>query len=154
MSSCCSIRSHPYDLIDEDRCRGGEQTAVEGANGAGIRSFFCLVITSMCKKHSFVYAAPVQNVLTETLQTGHQSFPGFLKKNQNAPRPSEHPPVMGEKCQNVEVGSKAANTKPLHGILTGSPMKITLGQQYDVGEKPSVILYIYINRHVGTPETH
>ena len=27
--------------------------------------------------------------------------PLFLKKNQNAPRPSEHPPVMGEKCQNV-----------------------------------------------------
>ena len=25
----------------------------------------------------------------------------FLKKNQTAPRPSEHPPVMGEKCQNV-----------------------------------------------------
>ena len=25
----------------------------------------------------------------------------YLKKNQNAPRPSEHPPVMGEKCQNV-----------------------------------------------------
>ena len=25
----------------------------------------------------------------------------ILKKNQNAPRPSEHPPVMGEKCQNV-----------------------------------------------------
>ena len=24
-----------------------------------------------------------------------------LKKNQTAPRPSEHPPVMGEKCQNV-----------------------------------------------------
>ena len=23
------------------------------------------------------------------------------KKNQNAPRPSEHPPVRGEKCQNV-----------------------------------------------------
>ena len=23
------------------------------------------------------------------------------KKNQNAPRPSEHPPVSGEKCQNV-----------------------------------------------------
>ena len=26
---------------------------------------------------------------------------GFLKKNQNAPRPSEHPPVRKEKCQNV-----------------------------------------------------
>ena len=27
-------------------------------------------------------------------------------------------------------------------------MQITLGQQYNVGEKPAVILYIYINRHV------
>ena len=25
----------------------------------------------------------------------------FLKKNQNAPRPSEHPPVRGKNCQNV-----------------------------------------------------
>ena len=25
----------------------------------------------------------------------------FLKKNQNAPRPSEHPPVRGKKCQSV-----------------------------------------------------
>ena len=25
----------------------------------------------------------------------------------------------------------------------------TLGQQYNVGEKPTVILYIYINRHAG-----
>ena len=24
----------------------------------------------------------------------------FLKKNLNAPRPSEHPPVWGKKCQN------------------------------------------------------
>ena len=31
-------------------------------------------------------------------------------------------------------------------------MEITLGQQYNVGEKPTVILYIYINRHAGTPE--
>ena len=31
-------------------------------------------------------------------------------------------------------------------------MQITLGQHYNVGEKPTVILYIYINRHVGTPE--
>ena len=34
-------------------------------------------------------------------------------------------------------------------------MQITLGQQYNVGEKPTVILYIiYINRHAGTPEKH
>ena len=31
-------------------------------------------------------------------------------------------------------------------------MEITLGQQYKVGEKPTVILYTYINRHAGTPE--
>ena len=28
-------------------------------------------------------------------------------------------------------------------------MEITLGQQYNVGEKPTVILYIYINRLSG-----
>ena len=32
-------------------------------------------------------------------------------------------------------------------------MVVTLGQQYNVGEKPTVMLYIYynINRHAGTP---
>ena len=30
-----------------------------------------------------------------------KSFFLYLKKNQNAPRPSEHPLVMGGKCQNV-----------------------------------------------------
>ena len=44
-----------------------------------------------------------------------------LKKNMNVPRPFENSPVRGEKCQNVCVGSIAANTrlentKPLHGI--------------------------------------
>ena len=80
----------------------------------------------------------------------------FLKKNRSTPsRPSEHPPVMGEKMsKRLEVGSKAANTKLLNGIQTGSPMQITLGQQYNVGEKPTVILYSYINRHAGTPEKH
>ena len=34
-----------------------------------------------------------------------------------------------------------------------SPMEITLlGERYNVGEKPTVILYTYINRHAGTPE--
>ena len=31
-------------------------------------------------------------------------------------------------------------------------MVVTLGQQYNVGEKPIVILYTYINRYAGTPE--
>ena len=36
----------------------------------------------------------------------------------------------------------------------GSPTVVTLGQQYNVGKKPTVILYTYINRHAGTPEKH
>ena len=31
-------------------------------------------------------------------------------------------------------------------------MVVPLGQQYIIGEKPTVILYSYINRHAGTPE--
>ena len=31
-------------------------------------------------------------------------------------------------------------------------MVVTLGQQYNIGEKPTVVLYTYINRHAGTPE--
>ena len=40
-----------------------------------------------------------------------------LSKNRNAPRPSEHPPVRGENMskRSGQMGSKAANTKPLHG---------------------------------------
>ena len=34
-------------------------------------------------------------------------------------------------------------------------MVVTLGQQYNnIGEKPTVILYTYINRHAGTPDIH
>ena len=31
-------------------------------------------------------------------------------------------------------------------------MVVILGQQYNIGEKPTVILYTCINRHAGTPE--
>ena len=31
-------------------------------------------------------------------------------------------------------------------------MVVTLGQQDNVGEKPTVMLYTYINRHAGTPD--
>ena len=30
-------------------------------------------------------------------------------------------------------------------------MVVPLGQQYNIGEKSTVILYTYINRHAGTP---
>ena len=31
-------------------------------------------------------------------------------------------------------------------------MVVSSGQQYNFGEKATVILYTYINRHAGTPE--
>ena len=31
-------------------------------------------------------------------------------------------------------------------------MVVTLGQQYNVGEKPIVVLYTYINHHAGTTD--
>ena len=34
-------------------------------------------------------------------QSGGKNVKTCLKKNLNAPRPSEHPPVRGKKCQNV-----------------------------------------------------
>ena len=38
----------------------------------------------------------------------------YLKKNQTTPRPSEHPPVMGEKnVKTFRWDQKAADTKPL-----------------------------------------
>ena len=37
----------------------------------------------------------------------------------------------------------------------GFPMVVILGQQqYNVGEKPTVMLYTYINRHAGTPKKY
>ena len=45
-------------------------------------------------------------------------------------------------------------SKRLGGIIGCKKYKtvVTLGQQYNIGEKPTVILYTYINRHSGTPE--
>ena len=39
----------------------------------------------------------------------------------------------------------------LHGIETGSPMVVALGRQYNVVEKPTIILYTYINHHAQPP---
>ena len=70
---------------------------------------------------------------------------------QNAPRPSEHPPVRGEKCQNVTVGSQAGckyKTSSWH--LNGLPDGNNIGSAvYNVGEKLTVILWTYINCHAG-----
>ena len=36
-------------------------------------------------------------------------------------------------------------------VSNGFPNITTSGQQYNIGEKPSVILYTYINLYAGTP---
>ena len=46
---------------------------------------------------------------------GYKNEACILKKNQNTPRPSEHPPVSFFFSKRLG-GIKAANTKPLHGI--------------------------------------
>ena len=51
------------------------------------------------------------------------------------------------------MGSKAANTKPLHGIQTGSPMQITLGQHYNVGEMLAVIINDTLSRSLESVVT-
>ena len=37
-------------------------------------------------------------------------------------------------------------------VSKGFPYVTTSGRQYNIGEKPSVILYTYINLHAGTPK--
>ena len=39
-------------------------------------------------------------------------------------------------------GMIGCNTKPFHGIQTGSPMVVTLGQQHNTGEKHAVMLLV------------
>ena len=37
-------------------------------------------------------------------------------------------------------------------VSKGIPNVVTYGQQYNIGETPTVVLYIDINHHVGTPK--
>ena len=82
----------------------------------------------------------------------------FLKKNLNASRPSEHPLVIrGKKCQNVYLVHSWDHRLQRQNLLM--PFNrvpqwylVTLGQQYHVGENPTVILYTYINRYAGKPD--
>ena len=39
-------------------------------------------------------------------------------------------------------------------VSKGFPNVTTSGRQYNIGEKPSVILYTYINLHAGTHQNH
>ena len=73
----------------------------------------------------------------------------LFKKNLNASKPS------GEKLSKYLGGNIGCRDKNPSWYQKGSPMMVvTLGQQYNVGEKPTVILYTYIKRHYsGTPKS-
>ena len=69
---------------------------------------------------------------------------GLLKKTLNAPRPSEHPPVRGKMPKRLG-GIIGCKYKTSSWHLNGFPDDIILG----VGEKPTFILYTYINNLVS-----
>ena len=64
-------------------------------------AFFFLVFSFLVRKIPFA-GIELTSQRVRGLR-GTSVLPGrpVIKKNQNAPRPSEHPPVMGKKCQNV-----------------------------------------------------
>ena len=65
-----------------------------------------------------------------------------LKKNQNAPRPCEHPPVRGVKMSKRLGGIKGCKYKTSSWYLNGFPDGNNIGStKYNVGEKPTVMLY-------------
>ena len=69
-----------------------------------------------------------------------------LKRNQNAPRPSEHLPVRGGGISKRLGWIKGCKYKTSSWYLNGFPDGIvTLGQQYNVGEKPTVILTVHLH---------
>ena len=63
----------------------------------------------------------------------------------NASKPSEHPPSEEKMSKGLggNIGCRVSNE---------FPNVTTSGQQYTIGEKPSVIPYTYINLHAGTPK--
>ena len=75
----------------------------------------------------------------------------FLKKTLNASRP-----VMTKNVKTFRWDRRLHIQNLFMAFETSSPMVVTLGQQYNVGEKPTVILYTYtyINRHAGTPDNN
>ena len=62
-------------------------------------------------------------------------------------------PQSGEKMSKRLGGITGCKYKTSSWHLNGFPEGNKIGSTvYNVGEKPTVILYTYINRHAGTPE--
>ena len=68
----------------------------------------------------------------------------MLKKNLKVSRPSEHPPVREKKMSKRLGGIIGCTDKTSSWNLNGSPIVVRLGQPYNVGEKPTVILCVCV----------
>ena len=82
-------------------------------------SLFAFAPENLVSRDGFGSPVPRQPAHLHTLAESGAYLRDSLKKNHTTPRPSEHPPVMGEKMSKRLPGrwdQKAANTKPLHGI--------------------------------------
>ena len=65
------------------------------------------------------------------------------------------PQSRGEKMSKRLGGIIGCEYKTSSWHLNGCPDDSNIGsQQYNVGDKPTVTLYTYINRHAGTPDKH
>ena len=74
----------------------------------------------------------------------------FLEKKQNAPRPSEPPPVRGKNMSKRVGGILGCKDKTSSWHLNDFPyMVVTLSQQCNVGEEPTVI-NIYLVYYKGS----
>ena len=81
--------------------------------------------------------------MSATLAGRHEPI-NILKKNLNACIPSVHLfPHRGENVKTLRWDHRLRKQNLF--IAFGSPMVVTLGQEYNLGEKPTVILYTYIN---------
>ena len=59
------------------------------------------ITTTLTMSNSNNARRTATHITTASLSTMNDYDTVFLNKNPNAPRPSEHPPVRGKKCQNV-----------------------------------------------------
>ena len=102
-----------------------------------------------------VISAPVSILHVNTTRYGVTTNTRCFKKNQTTHRPSAHPPVSGEKMSKRLGGIKRLQIQNLFMAFKQVPRRRSHWVHNIMsGRNPPVILYIYINRHAGTPENH
>ena len=78
-------------------------------------------------RRSFYFPSKTDFTVLFFVRMSRISLLYFLKKNRNAPRPSEHPPVRGEKTSKRLGGIKGCKYKTSSWHLNGFPYGGTIG---------------------------